>query len=162
MASNSKYNRKLLFTAQKGKCKYCQKVCKLPESFGQAQQDSFTIDHIIPLSKGGSNLLSNLQGLCWLCNAEKANKIIPQPKPIGSKNNFTFIKHPPNHMPYKISISRIEENTSYEEQKKAYEEEPRYVHGLPKPKKFLLVRKLQTVLTDSEFDAVRKACLGQV
>lgn len=34
------------------------------------------IDHIIPVSKGGSTAEANLQTLCWKCNRAKSNKII--------------------------------------------------------------------------------------
>lgn len=33
------------------------------------------IDHIIPVSKGGCTVESNLQTLCWKCNRAKSNKI---------------------------------------------------------------------------------------
>ena len=38
---------------------------------GTAQ--NLTIDHIIPLAKGGKNTLDNLQMLCESCNTEKAD-----------------------------------------------------------------------------------------
>lgn len=44
-------------------CKFCQSSSRL------------TIDHIIPLDKGGGNELSNLQTLCYRCNQEKGNHI---------------------------------------------------------------------------------------
>lgn len=44
---------------QKGKCACCKKRRKL------------TIDHIIALSKGGSNYPSNIQLLCMSCNVAK-------------------------------------------------------------------------------------------
>lgn len=36
------------------------------------------IDHIIPVSKGGYTVESNLQTLCWKCNRSKSNKIIEE------------------------------------------------------------------------------------
>lgn len=48
---------------QNNRCNKCGIECKL------------TVDHIIPLSKGGSNYISNIQGLCMPCNASKHAKI---------------------------------------------------------------------------------------
>lgn len=53
-----------LFNQQQGKCVYCQ--IPLNESFHR--------DHIIPLSRGGSNFISNIQLLCGSCNSSKHSK----------------------------------------------------------------------------------------
>ncbi len=51
---------------QKGKCYYCKaKVGK-----------KYHVDHVIPLSKGGSNTPENLVIACPACNVRKSNKII--------------------------------------------------------------------------------------
>lgn len=33
------------------------------------------VDHIIPVSKGGKTVMTNLQALCWDCNRGKSNKL---------------------------------------------------------------------------------------
>lgn len=42
-------------------CKYCKKFC----------EEDKTIDHIIPVSKGGTNYDSNLVTCCQKCNTKK-------------------------------------------------------------------------------------------
>lgn len=53
-----------LKTKYDNKCAICGKYTKL------------TKDHIIPLSKGGNNYISNIQPLCRNCNSKKNNKIL--------------------------------------------------------------------------------------
>jgi 5-methylcytosine-specific restriction endonuclease McrA len=34
-----------------------------------------TIDHVIPISKGGLDVLDNLRLAHWICNIKKGNKV---------------------------------------------------------------------------------------
>jgi 5-methylcytosine-specific restriction endonuclease McrA len=57
-----------IFDSQRGLCANCKK--KLFKS----GENKFHVDHIAPLSKGGSNWPSNLQCLCPSCNLRKSAK----------------------------------------------------------------------------------------
>jgi 5-methylcytosine-specific restriction endonuclease McrA len=39
-------------------------------------QEKLSVDHVIPLSRGGTNYIDNLQPLCSPCNSSKGTKII--------------------------------------------------------------------------------------
>ncbi|AKG24294.1 HNH endonuclease [Calothrix sp. 336/3] len=46
------------------------------QSCGKKETESqLTIDHIIPLARGGQNDMSNLQTLCLTCNQRKNDKL---------------------------------------------------------------------------------------
>ncbi len=59
----------MLFENQLGKCVYCE------TKLITAGRDKYHIDHIFPISKGGSNWPENLQLLCKKCNLSKGSKL---------------------------------------------------------------------------------------
>lgn len=60
--------RIFIYNRNKGKCAICGEFVPF---------DEFTVDHIIPLSKGGTNKLNNLQCTCKTCNLVKQD-ILPK------------------------------------------------------------------------------------
>jgi 5-methylcytosine-specific restriction endonuclease McrA len=55
-----------LIRIQKGECYYC----------GCTVGDTYHVDHVVPLSRGGSNGPENLVIACKACNLSKGNKLI--------------------------------------------------------------------------------------
>ena len=64
----SQNERTAVYNKSEGRCAICGKFVPF---------ESFTVDHIIPLAKGGSNDMSNLQCACKTCNRIKQD-ILPE------------------------------------------------------------------------------------
>ncbi|MGZ8924554.1 MAG: HNH endonuclease [Nitrososphaeraceae archaeon] len=73
----SKYGNLVLYFSEKSKFKDIKEVC-------------MTLDHIIPVSKGGANELSNIQLACTDCNITKGHKIIYDKELINWINKLTY------------------------------------------------------------------------
>jgi 5-methylcytosine-specific restriction endonuclease McrA len=55
------------------RAKYLCEYCHVSEKW---QYVPFTVDHVIPLNKGGVNSLENLALACFHCNRQKSDKVI--------------------------------------------------------------------------------------
>ncbi|NEP58987.1 MAG: HNH endonuclease [Symploca sp. SIO2G7] len=79
--------RQLVINRAKGCCEYCVSQAKF-------SPDPFSIEHIVPRSKGGSNLDKNLAFSCQGCNGHKhiATQAID---PVNGK--YVLLYHPRIH-----------------------------------------------------------------
>lgn len=65
----SEKERNDIYAKSEGRCALCGKFTRF---------DEFTIDHILPISRNGSNDLDNLQCTCKQCNGIKQNLTEPE------------------------------------------------------------------------------------
>ena len=63
-----------LYGKQDGKC--ANPKCPHNEDQDYFHPDFIDLDHIVPVSKGGSDELDNLQLLCRKCNGKKSDKTV--------------------------------------------------------------------------------------
>lgn len=66
--------------------KFGNKCCKCEST------EKLEVDHIIPVSKGGTDFEHNLQVLCRSCNAKKGNKIDYENYFKKGNDNTIFVK----------------------------------------------------------------------
>lgn len=81
------YEKKTIYAKYNGCCALCGKPVKFKE---------LTIDHKVPLSKGGSNGMENLQLTCKGCNSTKSDlteiEFMEKLWELFSYNFFNIIK----------------------------------------------------------------------
>jgi len=68
---------------------HCCVICGKSEPFEDQYYKFLTVDHIRPVTKGGSNYIRNIQGLCLSCNSKKNNKITDNID-ITEKKGYTY------------------------------------------------------------------------
>lgn len=73
------YHRGLTFDDQKGICHFCNREISF---------DKWTIDHLLPLSRGGGNEHQNLKGACSTCNNAKGALTEEEFKDAGYVQNL--------------------------------------------------------------------------
>lgn len=61
------YSKWDVFKKNKGKCIYCE------QEFRDIYDPRFTIEHLIPISKGGPDIFSNVFPCCRKCNSNRGS-----------------------------------------------------------------------------------------
>lgn len=78
--NNNRIHRKRVYEKCNFSCVYCGEKFEIPEGWNgldvirKAPKVVLEIDHIKPISKGGSDKIENKQALCWSCNSKKSDK----------------------------------------------------------------------------------------
>lgn len=65
--------RRALFYACKTLCSYCRRKTEMPSVLRPAHALTATVEHIVPLSRGGAMRGDNITLACSLCNGLKGN-----------------------------------------------------------------------------------------
>lgn len=60
-------------------CALCHEPIDYEASFGEPR--SFVVDHVIPINRGGSDLLDNKQPAHFKCNTDKSDSLPDDPLP---------------------------------------------------------------------------------
>lgn len=80
-----------ILEAYAGRCAYCGMRTRIG---GPNKGNKLTMDHIVPLSGGGTHSSANIVPACWTCNASKhaklpgqVGKALHQPLALGRESN---------------------------------------------------------------------------
>lgn len=77
-----------IYSREKGRCAYCETKLEREES---------TMDHVIPMSKGGPRTWDNIVLACEPCNRKKADRT-----PSGAGMRLKFIPKAPGYVPVTV------------------------------------------------------------
>jgi hypothetical protein len=75
VAFDETITRKLVFEKENGRCYLCQIETHLEHSEENYEPKLSTVDHIIPISKGGPHNWENVRNCCLKCNITKHDRI---------------------------------------------------------------------------------------
>ncbi len=67
-----RWSVKTLIKKHNGLCALCGVVC----TFDINEDNQATVDHVVPISKGGLDVITNMQLLCRKCNTEKGDTVL--------------------------------------------------------------------------------------
>jgi 5-methylcytosine-specific restriction endonuclease McrA len=87
---SARFSRKNVWVRDEGKCQYCGV---------HVSPDSYTLDHIIPKTRGGTTNWNNIVTCCSPCNQKKGDKSLQQ---AGMKLLKPVIK--PHFLPYTQNV----------------------------------------------------------
>lgn len=88
-----RFSKQNIFLRDERSCQYCGVELTL---------NTFTMDHVLPISKGGKTTFDNIVVACQTCNANKGNnhKIVPKRKPY--KPDYWELVSKRKKMPFNI------------------------------------------------------------
>ena len=75
-AEHEPWTHQEIYERDGGLCQYCELELPPYTYCPPVHKDGFTVDHVIPLSRGGRDASDNLMLCCHLCNAKKGNGVV--------------------------------------------------------------------------------------
>ena len=81
-----KFSRKNVWIRDEGRCQYCNTLVSIKD---------FTLDHVVPRTKGGTTVWNNVVTCCSTCNSRKGDKPL-------NRCGMNLLKNPakPSQLPY--------------------------------------------------------------
>lgn len=88
-----RFSRNNIYLRDGGRCQYC---------LNNLSKDKITLDHVIPVSKGGKKTWENIVLCCVTCNQQKGNRTLEQA-------NMKLARTPqaPSSLPAILSIPKL-------------------------------------------------------
>lgn len=91
--TNPRFSKSNVYLRDRYFCQYC----KIQLNRAQA-----TIDHVIPLSKGGKTTWTNIVTACGPCNSRKGDKLHPKPNKMPHKPDYYELVNNRKLLPFNI------------------------------------------------------------